>query len=169
MLIFFFSEMKKTYGFLKGQFNYWFQNVSNHPFWDSFVQKLWTKYINMKIFRRFRNFFRIRIQKAINVTVPATLVGTYHSLNPLPVLTAIIKFYALPYLRVPQLQFSGSMPAMHLGRRVLREAAKRNFSGQATKRVGGIRAWPLRKKNFFKLEKRISQKMWPLSSRGGEE
>ena len=51
----------------------------------------------------------------------------------------------------------------------LRETAKSySFSGLATKRKGrGVRAWPLKKKNFCSSKKN-PKKMWPLSSRRGE-
>ena len=42
------------------------------------------------------------------------------------------------------------------------------FSGPATKRGGGVRAWPLRENTVFWSSKKILEKnLWQLSSRGG--
>ena len=54
---------------------------------------------------------------------------------------------------------------------IAKESRKKNrsfFSGLATKRGGGVMAWPLRKKTFFEaLKKFWNFFFWPLSSRWG--
>ena len=50
---------------------------------------------------------------------------------------------------------------------MLRDAEKKFFfSGPATKKGGGVKAWPLRKKTFFEANKIYDIFLWPLSSRG---
>ena len=47
------------------------------------------------------------------------------------------------------------------------EAAKKFFKAARPLSGGGIRAWPLRKKEFSEALTKFLQKMWLLSSKGG--
>ena len=60
------------------------------------------------------------------------------------------------------------VPIHYAIKSTVKAAQKVFFSGPATKRGGGGRGSPLRKKTVFKALKKIKEIfLWPLSSRGG--